>query len=99
MQSGRIRVRCRWSVIAATIVAVFITPSIAQNARGNRPVLPAPRWPDGKVNLNSPAGEKGLWGGSGRLAINPRSYEPRATLNAPVHIDNVPLKDWEIDLV
>jgi len=35
-----------------------------------------------------------LWGGSGRLAINPRSYEPRTTLNAPIHIDDVPLQPW-----
>jgi hypothetical protein len=51
------------------------------------------------VNLNSPPGEKGLWGGSGRLAINPRSYEPRTTLNAPIHIDKVPLQDWARALV
>jgi hypothetical protein len=51
------------------------------------------------VNLNSPPGEKGLWGGSGRLAINPRSYEPRTTLQAPIHIDAVPLQDWARALV
>lgn len=70
----------------------------AQDSAG-KPIRPAPRWPDGRINLNSPPGEKGLWGGSGRLAINPKSYEPRTTLNAPVHIDNVPLQDWARALI
>ena len=37
----------------------------------------------------------GLWtGNGGRLAINPNSYEPNATRNAPIHIDDVPIQDW-----
>ena len=77
------------------LLAVLIMAALAQNAAPPaRPARPAPRWPDGRVSLNSPPGEKGLWGGSGRLAVNPRSYEPRTTLNAPIHIDNVPLQDW-----
>jgi hypothetical protein len=45
--------------------------------------------------LNSPVGETGLWtGNGGRLAINPNSYEPNTTRNAPIHIDDVPLHDW-----
>src|SRR4051812_14655036 len=88
-----------------TILAAFaLVPevaelAIAQQARGDRVVRPAPRWPDGRISLNSPPGETGLWGGSGRLAVNPRSYEPRTTLNAPIHIDNVPLQDWARALV
>jgi hypothetical protein len=47
------------------------------------------------VNLNSPPGQPGLWtGNGGRLAINPNSYEPNTTLNAPIHIDDVPIQDW-----
>lgn len=79
--------------------ASYSTAQGARGARGERPVRPVPRWPDGRVNLNSPPGEMGLWGGSGRLAINPRSYEPRTTLNAPIHIDKVPLQDWARALV
>jgi hypothetical protein len=26
--------------------------------------------------------------------VNPNSYEPNATRNAPIHIDDVPLQDW-----
>jgi hypothetical protein len=82
-------------LILTFVVAVLaVASSIAQDARNDRQARLAPRWPDGRVNLNSPAGEKGLWGGSARLAVNPRSYEPRTTLNAPIHIDNVPLQDW-----
>jgi hypothetical protein len=86
-------------MIAAIIVAVALLrlprPALnAQNIATARPVRPAPRWPDGRIRLSSPAGEAGLWGGSGRLAVNPRSYEPRPTLNAPIHIDNVPLQPW-----
>ena len=79
--------------------SLFIVPLASQNARGNRPARPAPRWPDGRINLNSPPGETGLWGGSGRLAINPRSYEPNTTLRAPIHINDVPLQPWARALV
>jgi len=77
------------SLACALIIPLTLLP---QNQRP--PVRETPRWPDGRVNLNSPPGEKGLWGGSGRLAVNPRSYEPRTTLAAPIHIDNVPLQSW-----
>jgi hypothetical protein len=78
-------------------ILVFVAMPVAFSQ--DRPVRPVPRWPDGHVNLNSPPGEKGLWGGSGRLAINPKSYEPRTTLNAPIHINDVPLQDWARALV
>ena len=87
--------RNRW-IIALVTVGLAALSSLQVGAQGPRPT---PRWPDGRVNLNSPPGEKGLWGGSGRLAINPRSYEPRTTLNAPIHIDKVPLQDWARALV
>ena len=86
-------------VLAMILSSLFIVPVASQNARGNRPARPAPRWPDGRINLNSPPGETGLWGGSGRLAINPRSYEPNTTLRAPIHINDVPLQPWARALV
>jgi hypothetical protein len=62
---------------------------------GGGPARPTPRWPDGRVNLNAPPGEPGLWtGNQGRLAVNPNSYEPNTTRNAPIHINDVPLQDW-----
>jgi len=84
----------RNGLIAVALLSVLSISTIAQDARPAGASRPAPRWPDGRVRLSAPAGEKGLWGGSGRLAINPRSYEPRTTLSAPSHIDDVPLQAW-----
>ncbi len=79
--------RHRW--ILAISVALLALSSFGQNAK-----RPAPRWPGGKVRFSGMPGEKGLWSGSGRLAVNPNSYEPRTTLNAPIHIKDVPLQPW-----
>ncbi|PYS38795.1 MAG: hypothetical protein DMG14_16345 [Acidobacteria bacterium] len=102
-EGGRVGIR---SIVAFAIIVTAgglllldRVTSMSQDAGPQRAVRPVPRWPDGRVNLNSPPGEKGLWGGSGRLAVNPRSYEPRTTLRAPIHIDDVPLQDWARALV
>ncbi len=88
------------------ILVLPAIPSFSQGAqRGARgavaaaPAAPTPRWPDGRPNLGSVSGEKGVWQGDGRLAINPNSYEPRTTLNAPIHINDIPLQDWARALV
>jgi hypothetical protein len=84
-------------LLTVSVASTFLWLSgglLAQNAVSARPTRPAPRRPDGRINLGAPPGEKGIWGGGGRLAINPRSYEPRTTLNAPIHIDDVPLQPW-----
>jgi len=86
-------------MILPLLFALLAAVLPGQNARGTRVPRPAPRWPNGRIDLNSPPGEPGLWGGSGRLAVNPRSYEPRTTLSAPIHIDNVPLQPWARALV
>ena len=69
-----------------------------QGGRGGAPAepsAPTPRHPDGRPNLGPLPGESGVWvGNGGRLAINPNNYEARATLGAPIHIDDVPLKPW-----
>jgi hypothetical protein len=95
------RHRCVTLLLA---LAVMIPPTSGMAQRGApaatpgatpAPSLPTPRWPDGRVNLNAPIGQKGLWtGNGGRLAINPNSYEPNASRNAPIHIDDVPIHDW-----
>ena len=87
-------------VLAGTLV--LSAPSyLAQNPqRGQQPpAAPAPRWPDGRVNLGAPIGQTGIWQGDGRLVINPKSYEPRTTLNAWIDIKDVPLQDWARALV
>jgi hypothetical protein len=77
---------------------ILVVTASAHAQRGRAPAAPggpAPRWPDGHVNLNAPPGETGVWtGNGGRLAINPNSYEPNTTLNAPIHIDDSPIHDW-----
>ncbi len=87
-------------MMAAEVLLLRLAlPSIAQNATRSEAAGPAPRWPDGRANLGAPPGEKGVWQGDGRLAINPKSYEPRTTLAAPIHIDDVPLQPWARALV
>jgi hypothetical protein len=63
--------------------------------RGGREVRPAPRRPDGRVNLGAPAGDTGVWERRNEhLVVNPDSYQANATRSARVHIDDVPLQPW-----
>jgi hypothetical protein len=89
--------RQRWVILCLALL--LAAPLSAQRGgggeRGGAPPQPAPRWPDGRVNFNAPPGQKGLWtGNGGRLAVNPNSYEPNTTRNAPIHIDDAPLQSW-----
>jgi hypothetical protein len=57
--------------------------------------LPAPRHADGRINFGPVDGQAGFWARrTANLVINPNSYEARATLSSPIHIDDVPLQDW-----
>src|SRR5688572_17874914 len=93
-----VHVQNRCAIVSLVLLLSAATAFAQGGARGGArggPVQPAPRWPDGRINFNSPPGEPGLWtGNGGRLAVNPNSYEPNATRNAPIHIDDVPLQDW-----
>src|SRR5687768_10080207 len=92
LMSGGFMNRRRMSLVFALL---FIMPVFGQRGVPAGPAKPTPRWPDGHVYLNAPPGETGLWvGNGGRLAINPNSYEPNTTRNAPIHIDDAPLQDW-----
>jgi hypothetical protein len=87
------------AVLIAVAGTAFLVPSAAthaQNAARGAAAQPqpAPRGTNGKILLGPRPGEKGVWQGDGRLAINPDSYEPRASQNAWIHIDNVPLQAW-----
>ena len=86
--------RDRWVVLVLSFLTIVaVVPALAQ--RGAAPPMPTPHWPDGRVNFNSPPGQPGIWvGNGGRLAVNPNSYEPNATRNAPIHIDDVPIHEW-----
>jgi|SRR5688572_4511943 len=102
------RVRFIVTALTAVILALgAITPALAQGqgrggaagpgrGGGAKPApAPTPRWPDGRVNLGAPLGEKGVWERRNEhLAINPGSYQAAATKTARVHIDQVPLQPW-----
>ena len=99
-----VKVRNRFIIVLLAVAAVVSFPatsSLAQNPqRGQQPPAgPAPHWPDGRINLGAPLGQSGIWSGDGRLVINPKSYEPRSTLNAWIDIKEVPLQDWARALV
>ena len=76
------------------------SPVLAQNPqRGAVPPRPAPRWPDGRLNLGAPSGEKGLWAPAGivQLALNPNSVNRAgATTHLPnnIKIEDVPFQPW-----
>jgi hypothetical protein len=91
--------------VCSALMLTLITVHGQQGQRGRggqaqAPAKPTPRWPDGRVDLNSPVGVKGVWGGGGRLVVNPKSYDAdRGPQSAPIHIDNVPLQPWARALV
>ena len=65
-------------ILAGAVVGLlFVTPSAAQDesTRRARPSLPAPRWPDGTINLGAPPGDDGKWEGAEPLATDPNNYE------------------------
>jgi hypothetical protein len=88
-------------IVAIVFVVVSCASARAQQ-RGNRSVRPAPRWPDGTINLGAPPGETGKWDGVEPLATDPNNYEARigrALRPGRIHIDDVPLQPWARALV
>ncbi len=72
----------------------------AQNPqRGAAPARPAPRWPDGRLNLGALPGEKGIWAPAGivQLSLNPNSVNRAgATTHLPnnIKLEDVPFQPW-----
>ena len=65
-------------ILLACVLALLSASTAAAQARGGgppRPAPPAPRWPDGTVNLGAAPGTTGLWEGAEPLATNPKNYE------------------------
>jgi hypothetical protein len=84
-------------LIALALLALLSSATLLAQRGGGppRPSAPAPRWPDGRINLGAPPGETGVWERRNEhLVINPKSYQADATKNARVHIDQVPLQPW-----
>ena len=76
-------------------LSLFIVPLLAQNQTG-RPARPAPRWPDGTINLGAPPGESGMWDGAEPLVTFSGNYETRQGKPRPglVDISTVPIQPW-----
>lgn len=88
-------------LLACALVAVAASTLTAQERTAGR-ARPAPRWPDGTINLGAPPGETGSWDGAEPLATNPKNYETvtgRRERPGLVHIDDVPMQDWARALV
>jgi hypothetical protein len=82
---------------ALTAAAVFLLAAIADAQGGAGRVRPAPRWPDGTINLGAPPGQTGKWEGAEPLATDPNHYETRGGRRlrpGRVHVDDVPLQPW-----
>src|SRR5690242_8580531 len=70
--------------------------------RGGAPAAPArptPYWPDGRLNLGAPEGEKGIWAPAGivQLSVNPTSVNragPTTHLPNNIKVEDVPFQDW-----
>ena len=94
--------RHRSVVGTLTLLACLTASLVVAGQRGGgppRPSAPAPRWPDGRINLGAPKGENGLWERRNEhLVINPKSYQADATRSARIHIDQVPLQAWAREL-
>ena len=90
--------RIVWLAVAAVLLA---TTADAQGRGGGTPrpatpAAPAPRWPDGTINLGAVPGQTGMWDGGEQLTTIPNNYErpggrPRPGL---VHLDQVPIQPW-----
>ena len=82
------------------VLLIAVTPALSAFAQDAVEVTrAAPRWPDGRVNFGALAGEAGLWyRGENYLVVNPNSYEPDATMNSRIHIDDLPIQPWALAL-
>src|SRR5262245_36113450 len=85
------------NVFAATMTGAYISVSLVAGTsfgQGGRAkdVQPAPRWPDGHVNLGSVPGQKGHWIRTRReLVVDARSP---GTLPDDRKIEEIPFQPW-----
>jgi hypothetical protein len=82
-------------ILAAAILAI---PAAGQNRQQPAPARPAPRWPDGRINLGTFPGEKGHWirQGRGQLATNTDSVTAAGNggLQTNLKLADVPFQPW-----
>ena len=83
--------------VSATTLS--ISPTAQRRGGPPPPSKPTPHWPDGRVNLGPPPGEKGIWTPPGivQLSINPKSVNPaNPTSHLPdnITLEAVPFQPW-----
>jgi len=83
--------------ISILVLLCLSLPLLAQN-RQQAPSKPAPRGPDGRINLGTSPGEKGHWIRQGRaqLADNPQSVISAGplALSTNLKLPDVPFQPW-----
>src|SRR5436309_11977535 len=102
MRRARIATYAKISFLAVFAVFAFLSSSPTAQRRGGAPPPPSkptPHWPDGRVNLGPPPGEKGLWtpGGIVQLSLNPKSVNrasPNSHLPGNITLEAVPFQPW-----
>ena len=87
------------TLLLACALTILCAATASAQGRGGgapRPAPPAPRWPDGTINLGAVPGATGLWDGAEPLATNPKNYETVAGRPRPglVDLKEVPLQPW-----
>ena len=85
------------ALLGASVAAQDPAPRPARQPRPAKASAPAPRWPDGTINLGAPPGMTGKWEGGEPLVTDPNNYENqlgRAERRGRIHIDAVPIQPW-----
>src|SRR5437667_10026773 len=85
------------NVFGATMAGACLSLSLIAGAsagQNNRPreAQPAPRWPDGQVNLASVPGQKGHWIRTRRELVVDKAT--RNTLPNDRRIEDIPFQPW-----
>ena len=101
----------RWHVVIGAVslaatIATFdaLAPSVVEGqtpgpsaGRGRAASKPAPRHPNGRINLGPPPGEKGFWGGGGSIVATAGrgGRGPSSALSSPnLTVDQIPFQPW-----
>jgi len=89
------------AVFAACAFLTLAVSPLAQRRGGPPPppARPTPHWPDGRVNLGPPPGEKGVWTPPGivQLSVFDQSVNrvsPTSHLPNNIKIEDVPFQPW-----
>ena len=89
-----------WMTAFLTLMLASFAAFAQNPQRGAAPPSrPTPHWPDGRLNLGAPPGEKGLWAPAGivQVSVNPNSVNRAgAATHLPnnIKVEDVPFQPW-----